>query len=72
MLSINSLFVFDATHREPVGTEGVAHAGIAAMEVQAVAVVTVGRTAPIVAVVTLEVERTIVAVAVARRRQFKG
>ena len=64
--------ILEATHRESVRSVVVDHVGIAAAEGEAARVSATNRTAPIVAVGTDIVERTIAAAAVARHGQFKG
>ena len=68
--------ILNATNGKTECSDVVGHAGIADGEVEVAQAIftrrTDNRTAPIVAVVTDNVERTIATVAGTRRRQFKG
>ncbi len=65
------MLILNATNRAAVRPIEGEHNGIAATEVEVARIGTANRTTPIVAVGTDIVERTITAVAAARRGQFK-
>ena len=71
-LTLRLGLILEATHRVPECSEVVAHAGIAAVEAEVARASAINRTAPIVADGIDIAERTIIATAVARHRQFKG
>ncbi len=63
--------ILDATHRAAPGSIVAGHDGIDAVEVKEAGVGAIYRTAPIVAVVTNSVERTIAEAAAASHGQFQ-
>ena len=66
------LSILETTHRASVRSVEVARTGIAVKEEEVARGSATNRTAPIAAVGTDIVERTIVPTAVTRHRQFKG